>query len=249
MIRKISLGGRTIEYEYEKKKIKNLNLRIRDGRVFLSVPIGTLDKSSEAFLLSKESFVLSALEKQEQKSRLPSLFDEGFPENKKTYRLFGRLVSVLLSEGNSPHIEYDNEAVKFVFSSSQKSLKKLKKEFYIAASEIIRERFDKGFENFCQFVSFLPEKDVQKTDFAKNHREKPHLRFRLMTSRWGSCTPKKNSITLNLALIEKDIGISDYIIAHELVHLLAPNHSGVFHKYLDMLMPDNKERRKKLNGI
>jgi predicted metal-dependent hydrolase len=68
-----------------------------------------------------------------------------------------------------------------------------------------------------------------------------------MHSRWGSCNSKKGYINLNLYLIRKDIRFIEYVILHELAHLIHPNHSKDFYRFIENIMPDFKERIK--NGI
>jgi predicted metal-dependent hydrolase len=73
------------------------------------------------------------------------------------------------------------------------------------------------------------------------------VRIRRMTRRWGSCTAR-GVITLNPLLIQASLSCVDYVIAHELVHLLEPSHSPRFYRLLDNVMPDWRRRREKLAG-
>ena len=57
----------------------------------------------------------------------------------------------------------------------------------------------------------------------------PEIRFKKMTSRWGSCTPGKNLITLNTALGHVPPECAEYVVVHELCHFLHPNHSKSFY--------------------
>ena len=58
------------------------------------------------------------------------------------------------------------------------------------------------------------------------------LTIRKMKTRWGVCNYKTKRVTLNFNLIKKDIKYLDYVIVHELSHLLYPNHSKNFWKYV-----------------
>ena len=76
----------------------------------------------------------------------------------------------------------------------------------------------------------------------------PTLTIRKMKTKWGVCNVKTNRITLNLELIKKDIKYLDYVIVHELSHLIYPNHSKDFWNLVSVLTPNYKELRKEMNN-
>ena len=75
----------------------------------------------------------------------------------------------------------------------------------------------------------------------------PKLRLRKMTTRWGVCNVKTHVITLNTELITKDIGCLDYVIYHELSHLIEANHSKKFWAIVEENCPNYKKWRKLTN--
>ena len=81
--------------------------------------------------------------------------------------------------------------------------------------------------------------------------KKPNkIRIREQKKRWGSCTSKDN-IYFNWRAIMASSNVIDYIIVHELVHLIYRNHSKEFWNKIESILPDYKERQKWLrkNGI
>ena len=82
--------------------------------------------------------------------------------------------------------------------------------------------------------------------FARLLPEKPELRVRWMKSRWGVCCPAKNRITLNKQLMGKPRAAMEYVVLHEYVHFLHPDHQAGFHAEMAKWMPDYRERRKLL---
>lgn len=72
-----------------------------------------------------------------------------------------------------------------------------------------------------------------------------HLIIRRMTRRWGSCTARRN-LVLNTELIRAPRGCIDYVITHELCHLLVAGHSRKFTNLLDRVMPDWRDRKRQL---
>lgn len=74
----------------------------------------------------------------------------------------------------------------------------------------------------------------------------PSLRIRKMKSRWGVCNTKSYVVTLNLELMHYRLECLDYVIVHELSHLLVPNHSNRFWKIVSKYCSNYKELRKEL---
>lgn len=73
------------------------------------------------------------------------------------------------------------------------------------------------------------------------------LRLRDMTSRWGSCQVRTHDITFNLRLAAMPIRCVEYVVVHELCHLIHPDHSAAFHAEMDRFLPDWRARRQQLN--
>lgn len=76
----------------------------------------------------------------------------------------------------------------------------------------------------------------------------PSLTIRKMKTRWGVCNTRIKKITLNLELIKKDKKYLDYVIVHELSHLVYPNHGSDFWHLVSILVPNYKVLRKELNS-
>ena len=74
----------------------------------------------------------------------------------------------------------------------------------------------------------------------------PSLTIREMKTRWGVCNTKDKKVTLNLSLIKMDLKYLDYVIVHELCHLIYANHSKDFWNLVMEIMPDCKQIRKEL---
>ena len=72
------------------------------------------------------------------------------------------------------------------------------------------------------------------------------LAYRNMKSRWGSCQPSTGRICINVRLALYPPECLEYVVVHELCHLLVPGHGAAFHELLDRVMPDWKKRRAKL---
>lgn len=76
----------------------------------------------------------------------------------------------------------------------------------------------------------------------------PQLRLRDMRTRWGSCAWKKGVVTLNTRLYYAPEECLDYVALHELCHFVHPDHSAGFHALMAALMPDYKQRKRRLES-
>ena len=72
------------------------------------------------------------------------------------------------------------------------------------------------------------------------------LAYRNMKSRWGSCQPTTGRICINVRLALYPPECLEYVVVHELCHLLVSGHGPDFHALMDRVMPDWKQRRAKL---
>ncbi len=106
----------------------------------------------------------------------------------------------------------------------------------------------KCYDDFYKYsaVKYLPsrvEYFANKMDLKFNS-----LKFRKMKSRWGSCSSKR-IITLNSELIKVKKELIDYVVVHELAHLVYMNHSKDFHSLVECYMPSSKALRRELRGV
>jgi len=82
--------------------------------------------------------------------------------------------------------------------------------------------------------------------FSRFGLQYPEVKVRYMTTRWGSCRPWKNAITLNSRLIDAPRESAEYVVLHEFVHFIHPNHSKQFYELVAELMPDWQKRKEGL---
>ena len=68
-----------------------------------------------------------------------------------------------------------------------------------------------------------------------------------MKTKWGSCNPSRRTIRLNTELAKKPRECLEYILVHEMIHIIEPTHSERFRRLMDRHMPTWRERREELN--
>jgi hypothetical protein len=75
----------------------------------------------------------------------------------------------------------------------------------------------------------------------------PKIALRKMKTLWGSCSVQRGVVTFNQFLVKAKPACIKYVVLHELVHFIYPNHSKQFYDFLSIHMPDWKERKKILD--
>ncbi len=98
------------------------------------------------------------------------------------------------------------------------------------AKKIFEERLDYWYKSFTRKIP------------------KPTLTIRKMTTRWGVCNTKDKKITLNLELIKHNTDCLDYVIVHELSHLIYADHSKNFWNLVEENYSNYKNIRKKMKN-
>ena len=97
-------------------------------------------------------------------------------------------------------------------------------------------------------VLFKEHLDLMYNQFSRSIPY-PDLRIRKMTTRWGVCNTKSKTITLNLELIKRDTKYLDYVIVHELSHLIHANHSSLFWQLVEENCPNYKKIKNEMKSF
>lgn len=227
-VQKIILYGKTIEYELERKKVKNINLRVRsDGTVYVSasprVSIGAIEK----FLSIKGKYILSAMENCVAAKNNSTECADG-----NTVYVLGIPHKVAVSQGKKNGVTAQDGIISVTVKDTD--------------CELIKKTYKKWRDEKCKAVI----DEICKNFYIKfpySAPQFPKLRFREMSSRWGSCNFRNSIITFNLNLFEAPVGCIEFIVAHEFSHFSVPNHSADFYRQLEEYMPDWKNRKNILN--
>ncbi|MBP3360189.1 MAG: M48 family metallopeptidase [Clostridia bacterium] len=176
----------------------------------------------------------------------------------KEINLNGTIVSYSMQYKNVKNINLRVKPDGTIYISANKGVpQKVIEEFMISKADFIlntlekcKNRYSKPPKQFfsekeiCSIVLKLCEKIYPY--FEKLGVEYPMIKFRRMTSCWGSCRPSKGVLTFNIALMYVPIECIEYVVAHEFTHFLQPNHSDRFYEELAKVMPDWKSRRQML---
>ena len=228
MIREVHIGDQALQYSFEQKQVKNLNLRVRkDCSVYVSanpsVPLQQVDE----FVISKMEFIRSAQEKfrkMEEYAPAPKQFISG-----ESFYILGRELRLRVEKASKEEI-YSDGVYLFLHVKDTDNFAR-------------KQRLATKFLDYQCMRTFEEIMDKIYPIFQKYGVPFPKLRIRNMETRWGSCLPRKGIITLNKRLLEVPMNCIEYVIMHEFCHFLHPDHSKKFYAFLSMLMPDWKDRK------
>lgn len=229
------VGNQVISYTltYANRKTVGITVRV-DQSVELRVPRGSDPAAITEIVRKRAAWILRQQQKFAQlpPKQPPRRFTHG-----ETHRFLGCPIQLKVEPwaGTKPvreqvKLEQSMLCVWVKNPQEQKRVQTLVERWYRKQAEIIFAR---------RLHIYLPL-------FRQYSISMPDLTIRRMKARWGSCSTN-GTITLNLKLIQVEERLIDYVIVHELCHLIEHNHSKRFYALLDRMLPDWRERRQCLN--
>lgn len=231
-IRKVMCEQRVLEYLLTRKQVKNINLRVKpDGQVFVSASEGVPADFIDSFVKQKQEYIFRALNKYEENRKYVSIAPRQYVSGE-GFDILGKSLRLKVVQGKQESVTTDGV---FIFLTVKNKDNQKRKENLI--NNWLKEMQIGTFNQICREIYQV---------FKKYDVEYPTIKIRYMTSRWGSCQPKRGVITLNSKLIETPRNCIEYVVLHEFAHFIYPNHSKKFYDFVAMLMPDWKERKKEL---
>lgn len=214
----LNVDGLEIPVSVVRKRVKNLNLRVRaDGTVTLSIPQHLPLARAREFLDRKGDWIAERVRRNIERRPSPDLAGE-LPDR---IPLWGKLVPRDSVQANSGQAASDRDAsgqgAPGQTAIDQAALDELYRTEVLRALPGIVERME-----------------------ARIGVHAARWSVRVMKTRWGSCTPKTGAIRINARLAAYPPECLEFVVAHELVHLLEPSHNARFHTLLDEFCPGNR---------
>jgi len=226
MDQKKSIRG--IDVVITRKKVKNLSLRVLppDGEVKATVPQGMKEKQLNDFIASKEPWIL----KQKEKMALRVMDHRREYKDGEEHYLFGKKYTLRLQISASKQgVKVENNFIILYVKNA---------EDLASREKLLEDWYRHNLENNIPGLISKYEKlmGVQVKEF----------RIRKMTTRWGTCNPSKKRIWFSLMLAKRRPALVEYIVVHEMAHLLERGHNKRFYAIMDRYLPGWKELRKEL---
>ncbi len=216
---KIELSDHSvIDVAVSKKEMKNMRLRVqRDGSVCVSAPYGISDGRIYDFIYSKRGWIESHIKNFVKEDDSDRIL---FMGNRYAMEIVkDRRTGVALNQGNMT-----------IFCSNPEKYKDVLEKWWVQQAKTrLSEMVDKWYPILGQ-----------------DEEEKPLVKVRKMKTLWGSCTSSERTIRFNYYLMCASEEAIEYVVLHELAHLIYPNHGTEFKAFLTKYMQDWKERKKRL---
>jgi predicted metal-dependent hydrolase len=214
-----------------RKTIKNVHLSVHppEGRVTLVAPSGTRLEVARAYAISKLSWIRAQQKKLDNQAReTPRQFVE-----RESHYLWGR--RYLLA------VKY-NDAKPFVFLDHKRIT------LTVRPGSDAQKRAEAMHEWHKSLLHDVVPPLIAKWERKLKVKVTGYFLQRMKT-KWGSCNHSAGHIRLNTELVKKPKDLIEYVIVHEMVHLIEPTHSDHFIAILEEHYPTWREARAELNEL
>lgn len=229
MVTKIDLGG--IVVDVVKKDIKNVHLSVHPpiGKVRISAPLRMNSDTIRVFAISK----LGWIKQQQKKLRTQERETPREYLDRESHYLWGkRYLLKVVEKEVAPGVELKHKAL--VLRVRPRSSEEKKQ---ATLDQWYREQLKEAISPLVAKWERLMDVSVERFFVQR------------MKTKWGSCNPRSRSIRLNSELAKKPLECLEYIVVHEMVHLLEPTHNHSFVALINQFMPKWQFYRDNLNRL
>lgn len=223
-------GETNIEYTLTYAARKTVAIDVHpDSTVVVKVPVAADPVAVESFVRRRAPWILR---KQREFARYPSELPPRRYISGETFTYLGRQYRLRVTEGERESVTLARGYLD-VTTPSKRDIDHVRAQVEAWLHKQARRVF------YERMLAMLPR-------FAPLTVPEPELVIKPLKTRWGTCT-HDGTITLNLALVRMPKASIDYVIVHELCHLVEHNHSREFYELLSRVMPDWEKKRRQLN--
>ena len=226
----IHLGD--VSIQVTRKVIKHVHLSVHPptGRVTLVAPKATRLSVARVYAISRLGWIRQQQERFRKQAReAPRRFVE-----RESHYLWGRryLLSVVSSGGTKPGVSIDHKRITLTVRVGSDAAKR----------DAVMHAWHKALLH-----EVVPEL-IRKWERKLQVKVSRYFLQRMKT-KWGSCNHRDRHIRLNTELVKKPRDLLEYVVVHEMIHLLVPTHSERFVALLQQHYPTWREARAELNEL
>jgi len=226
--RKITLAGQVVNYRLFRARRRSIGMLIDQSGLTVRAPSWVPLREIELALSERAGWILATLKEWQGRDResLPTVWREGAPL---LYR--GRPLKLALFAARRKKIDADLLHLKVLHPNPGDE-----REIGAFVGGWLKE----------QALALLAPRVAH---FASRVRAAPpRVKLSNARSQWGSCN-EKGEISLNWRLVQLPPRLADYIIAHEVAHLVELNHSPRFWALVERLLPGHADMRRELDAL
>lgn len=222
-----------IEIEVTKKNIKNIRLSVHppNGQVKVSAPKRMTDEGIRLFVVSRLSWVKKQRLRFENQEKIPEMeYISG-----ESHYYFGEryLLNAIYGSTNKSNVEIRNDEYIDLYiknGSDKEKREKVMKEWYRKELKAVIPEFIEKWEKIM---------NLKVNDWG----------VKQMKTRWGTCNINAKRIWINLELVKKPHHCLEYIVVHEMAHLIERGHGERFKAIMDKYYPNWRKVKAELNGM
>lgn len=220
-----------LSIQVSRKDIKHVHLSVHppDGRVTLAAPTATRLDVARAYAVSKLGWIREQQQQLKNQAReTPRQF-----VTRESHYLWGRRYLLTVAHADAkPYVRLDHRRITLTVRPGSSAEKR---------AEVMHEWHKTLLHEVVPSL-------LKKWEARLGVRVKRYFLQRMKT-RWGGCNHLAGHIRLNTELVKKPKDLLEYIIVHEMAHLLEPTHSERFTALLDRHYPTWREARAELNEL
>ena len=217
----ITVAGMERPVYIEYKRNRNMYLRLNeDGSLHVTCPRWVNAENIRTFILEKEHWIVQNEKTMEKRHSATRTGLDGVSAS-----WLGEEYQIEVIESHKSFMFIDDEAKTILFFLKENTPQEREKVFYREGAKMLKAMIEGRREEWDQKICIEHQKPL------------PKITVKYMTSRWGSCTPARSHISMSVRLIHYPKECLDYVLLHEYVHLLVPNHSKTFYRLVEQNMP------------
>lgn len=225
--RSIQLAGKPVTYTLKRSnKRRSIGLRIDDHGLTVSMPLRATEKWLHTVLSEKADWVVAKLDGWQTK-KLPA--PQWIDGEKIAFRGENFTLRITPSLFNSPpQLRGEQLHIHLVNITDEIKIEKVVTQWYRREAERV---FAECVAHYTELMKVAPQQ----------------IKLSSARTQWGSCT-SRGVIRLNWQLVKMPLHLIDYVVVHELAHLVEMNHSEAFWQVVETVCTDYKKCRAELRG-
>ncbi|MEJ5106648.1 M48 family metallopeptidase [Chryseobacterium sp. MYb328] len=220
----------SVEIEVTFKAIKNLHLSVHPpiGRVTIASPEFYDLEKVKIYAATK----LNWIKREQEKVRSQEREDPKLIITQESHQFFGKRYLMKVIESKRSKLVLKHTTIE-LYAVPEATLEQKKKTLYNWYKKELEIKIGSLILEYAKFMK------IEGINFG----------IRKMKTKWGSCNIERRMLWFNIELAKKPIDCIEYIVVHELVHLLERNHNKNFIILMDRFLPNWRLQKKILNEL